>query len=70
MQISDPKPLVDLVSALAGNFDTNHWITGVHNRADNTFDRIGQRRHALANRATEMILDGDATYFSEALVYL
>ena len=30
MPIGDPKPLVDLVGALTGNFDANHRFTGFH----------------------------------------
>jgi len=27
-----------LIGSLAGNLDANHWITGIHDRADDAFD--------------------------------
>src|SRR6266702_4582692 len=70
MPICDPKPVVGLVSALAGNLDAGYRFAGIHDRADDAFDRFGQRRNAVANRASQMILDGDAAYLSDALVDL
>jgi hypothetical protein len=68
--ISDPGALVGLIGALTGDLDANHRLTRIHDRTDNSFDRLGQSRYAFANRASEMIFDGDAAYFSEALVDL
>ena len=45
--ISDPKPFVGLVSALAGNLDTRHRLAGIHDRADDVFDGLGQSRYAF-----------------------
>jgi hypothetical protein len=41
MPIGDPKPLVGLVGPLAGNLDADRGVTGIHDRAHDTFDRIG-----------------------------
>jgi hypothetical protein len=65
-----PKPFVGLVSALTGDLDANYRVTGIHDRAYDAFDRIGQRRHAVPNRTSQMILHRDAAYLGEALVDL
>src|SRR5450759_415436 len=70
MPIGDPKPFVGLVSALTSNLDAGHRIAGIHDRTDDAFDRLGQRRYAIPNRASQMILHGDAAYLCEALVDL
>src|SRR6266576_2677342 len=70
MPIGDPKPLLGLIGSLSGNLDANHWITGIHDRADDAFDRIGQSRYAVPDRAPQMVLNGDAAYVGEALVDL
>src|SRR5260370_24118695 len=70
MPIGDPKLFVGLVSALAGDLDPNHRLAGIHDRSDDAFDRLGQSRYAVLNRASQMILDGDAAYLREALVDL
>src|SRR5258708_19264467 len=70
MPIGDPKPFVGLVSALAGDLDPNHRLAGIHDRSDDAFDRLGQSRYAVLNRASQMILDGDPAYLREALVDL
>ena len=36
MPISDPKPLVGLVGALAGNLDANYRLAGLHDQANGT----------------------------------
>src|SRR5258708_24438361 len=70
MPIGDTKPFVGLVSALAGALDPNNGLAGTHDRWDDAFDRLGQSRYAVLNRASQMILDGDAAYLREALVDL
>src|SRR5216684_5929895 len=70
MPIGDPKPFVSLIGALTRNLDARHRFAGLHDRADDAFDRLGQRRYALPNRASQMILHGDAAYLCEALVDL
>jgi hypothetical protein len=67
---SNPVALIDLIGALTGDLDANDRLARVHDRTDNVFDRLGQTRHAFPNRASEMILDGDAAYFSQTLVDL
>ncbi len=70
MPIGDPKPFLGLIGALAGNLDANHWIARIYDGADDAFDRIGQSRYAVPNRAPQMVLNGDAAYLGEALVDL
>ncbi len=70
MPIGDPEPFIGLVGALAGNLDAGHRLAGIHDRADDAFDRLGQSRYAIPNRASQMILDRDAAYLGEALVDL
>jgi len=70
MPIGDPKPLVDLIGALADDLDTRHWFAGLHDRADDILDRAGQSRHTVSYRASQMILDRDAADLCEALVDL
>jgi hypothetical protein len=62
--------LLDLIGALTGDLDAGHRLAGLHDRADDAFDRLGQPRHAVAHRAAEMILDRDAADLGEALVDL
>ena len=38
--------------------------------APQRLDGIGQSRHALANGAAQMILDGNTAYFGQSFVYL
>jgi hypothetical protein len=70
MPIGDPETLLDLVAALTRNLDAGYRFAGIHDRIDDAFDRLGQRRHAVAHRAAQMILHRDAANLREALVDL
>jgi len=70
MPIGDPEPLVGLIGALACDFNAGHGIAGFHDRADDAFDRVGQRRHAVSHRTSQVIFDGDTADIGEALVDL
>jgi hypothetical protein len=59
-----------LIGALTGDLDANHRLAGIHDRADNSFDRFSQGWYAVPNRAAQMILDGDAAYLGKTLVDL
>jgi len=59
-----------LVGALARDLDADHRLARIHDRADNAFDRIGQRGYAVPNRAAQMVLNGDTAYLGETLVDL
>lgn len=66
--VCDPQAFADLISALAGDLNAGHRLARFHNRPDDVFDGVGQSRHALAYRTSDMCLDRQAAYFSEALV--
>src|SRR4249919_2646195 len=68
MPIRDPRALVGLTGSLAGDLDAGHRLAGLHDRPDNAFDRFRQSRYAFSNRATQMVLNGDAAYFSKPLI--
>ena len=70
MPVGDPKALVGLVGALAGHLDAGDGVAGPHDRLHDAFDRIRQRRHAIAHIAAKMILDGNAADISQALIDL
>jgi hypothetical protein len=70
MPIGNPETFLDLIGALTGDLDAGHRLAGLHDRTDNAFDRLGQRRHAIAHRASQMVLDRDAADLGEALVDL
>ena len=70
MPIGNPETFLDLIGALTRDLDAGHRFAGLHDRADDAFDRLGQRRHAVAHRAAQMILHRDAADFGEALVDL
>ena len=55
--ISNPKAFLGLVGALTGDLDAGHRLAGLHDRTDDAFDRLGQRRYAIPHRTPEMILD-------------
>jgi hypothetical protein len=68
--IGDPRAFADLIGALADDLNAGHRLAGLHDRVDDVFDRLGQSRHALPYRTSQMILYRDAAYFGEALVDL
>ena len=70
MPIGDPEALVGLIGALTGHLDAGHGIAGSHDRLHDAFDRIGQRRHTIPDRAPQMVLNGNAAYFGQALIDL
>ena len=70
MPIRDPRAFVGLIGALAGDLDAGNRLAGLHDRPDDVFDRVRQSRYAFANRAPQMVLNGDAAYFSEAMIDL
>ena len=57
MPIGDPPAFFGFVRPLASNFNASHRLAGAHDRTDDAFDRIGQSRYAVANRAPEVILN-------------
>jgi hypothetical protein len=59
-----------LVRALASNLDARHRLAGIHDRADDDLNRIGKSRHAVSNRAPEMVLDGYSADLGKTLVDL
>ena len=64
MPVGDPEALVGLIGALTGHLDAGHGIAGSHDRLHDAFDRIGQRRHTVPDRAPQMVLDGNARHIS------
>ena len=70
MPVGDPGALLRLVGALPGDLDPGDRLAGFHDRADDLFHRAGQSGDTVADRAPEMVLDGDAAYFGEALIDL
>ncbi len=70
MPVGDPKALTGLVGALAGHLDAGDGIAGPHDRGHDALDRVGQRRHAIAHIAPQMILDRNAADIGQALVDL
>jgi len=70
MPIGDPRTFVGLIGALTRNFDADHRFARLHDRADDAFNGIGQRRYAVPHRAAKMVLDRDAAYLGEALIDL
>jgi hypothetical protein len=59
-----------LIGALACDLNARYWFAGLHDRADDVFDRAGQSRYAVSHRTSQMILDRDAADLCEALVDL
>jgi hypothetical protein len=55
--ISDPPAIFGFVRPLAGNLNANHRLAGAHDRTDDAFDRIGQSRYAVTNRAPQVIFN-------------
>ena len=49
--VGDPETFLDLIGTLTGDLDAGHRLPSLHDRADDAFDRLGQRRHAIAHRA-------------------
>ena len=70
MPVGHPEAFFGLVGALAGDLDAGDGIAGAHDRGHDAFDRVRQRRHAVSHIAPEMVLNGDAADFGEALVDL
>src|SRR5229473_6831286 len=68
MPISDPESLIGLIGALTGEFDAGDRFPGFHDRADDAFNGVSQRRHAIPDRPSQMILHGYAADLREALV--
>ena len=68
--VPDHLTFVGLIGALTSDFDAGHRIPGFHDRANDAFNGVGQRRHAVPDRPPQMILHGDAAYLCEALVDL
>jgi hypothetical protein len=66
--ISDPRAF--FARALAGNLNAVHGLARTHDGSDDAFDGLGQGRHAIANRASEVILDRDPAYVGKALIDL
>ena len=70
MPIGHPKSFLSLIGALAGDLDAGDGIASIHDRSDNVFDRIREARHAIANRASQMVLNRDAANLGQALIDL
>jgi len=70
MPIGHPVAFLDLVGALSGHFDPGHRLARFHDRAYDRFDGICQRRHAVPDKAANMIFYRDAADLGEALVDL
>src|SRR5271156_1293368 len=68
--IGDPPAFFGSVRALATDLNASYRLASTHDRTDNAFDRIGQSRYTVANRASQVILDGNAAYVGKALVDL
>ena len=68
--IGHPETFFKLVGALPGDLDADHGFARRHDRADDLLDRVRERRHAIPDKAPEMILDRYAADFGEALVDL
>src|SRR6185295_2959699 len=59
--IGHPKTFFHLVGALPGDLDADHGFSRLHDRTDDLLDRV--RRHAIPDKAPEMILDRYAADF-------
>ena len=70
MPMRDPEPLLRLIGTLTGNLDTGHRLPGLHDRANDRLYRRGQRRDAIADRASKMALDRNSADLGETLVDL
>ena len=70
MPIGDPESFLAAVGTLTRNLDAGHRLAGRHDRIDDGFHRVGERWHAIAHRAADVILDRDAADFGEALIDL
>src|SRR5260221_1078958 len=70
MPVSHPRSLVSLVCALAGALDADHGVAGIHDRANDAFDRLSQGRHTVPDRTSQVIFNRDSADLGETLVDL
>ena len=68
--IGNPGTLLDLIGALACDFNPYDRFTRFHDRPNDLLDRICQCRHAVSDKAAKMILNRNAADLGETLVDL